>query len=85
MEEETKSDVQNEPANQPAETVTDVQNEPQPSITIQKSEIQADTADIADFTLKLASVSIVCFDGGSGSIYNSANDGKPKQYLHKFV
>lgn len=30
MAEETKPDVQNEPANQPAETVTDVQNEPQP-------------------------------------------------------
>ena len=53
------------------------QFENQPSITIQKSEIQADTADIADFTLKLASVSIVSFDGGSGSVYNSANDGKP--------
>ena len=36
MEEEPKTDVQNEPANQPAETVTDVQNEPQPSITIQQ-------------------------------------------------
>ena len=48
-----------------------------PSVTVQKSEIQADTADIADFTLKLASVSVEVFDGGSGSVYNAANDGKP--------
>ncbi|HAS78688.1 MAG TPA: hypothetical protein DCS38_03035, partial [Ruminococcus sp.] len=32
---------------------------------------------IADFTLKLASVSIVSFDGGSGSVYSPSNDGKP--------
>ena len=48
-----------------------------PTATIYQSEIQSDTSDIADFTIKLARVGIVTYNKSWGYHYSIENDGKP--------
>ena len=49
-----------------------------PTATIQNNEIQADTSDIADFTILLTGVRMSeVWDGSSGSAWYSERDGKP--------
>ena len=49
-----------------------------PTATIQNDSIQADTSDIADFTILLTGVRMSeVWDGSSGSAWYSERDGKP--------
>lgn len=49
-----------------------------PTATIQNDCIQADTSDIADFTILLAGVRMSeVWDGSSGSVWFTERDGKP--------